>query len=184
MFDNLFESMPTALKRRLLVIAAVAAGLSSIAVVSTLTATDLNPLGAGDEQIKLVSNTFVDDSEAVVTRQGFQKASTTASAVGDSGPGTEAAPATFPAVNNAITEGNWTYRFTVEESLDGDWPTSRQYLVEVYGDTAGSTSLLTTLYWQNTSDSAGVEGVQATVDLGSATIVPDAFSIIVQRVVN
>ena len=77
MFENLFESMHPALKRRLMVIAAVAAGLSSIAVVSTLTATDPNPLGVGNEQIKLASNTFVDDSQAVVTRQGFQKAGTT-----------------------------------------------------------------------------------------------------------
>lgn len=166
-----------------MLIGALVSVLVGIATVSTLTAQDLNPLGAGVENIELTSNTFQDDGHVTVARVGFLKAAAAVSAAGTSSPGVEAAsPDT--AMNNAITEGNWTYRFTVDETTDGDWTNTREYKVEVYQTIAGDTTLNTTLYWENDVDGAGPEGVVATIDLASSTIVPDSFSIIVTRVVD
>ena len=167
-------------KRQALLIALLVGILSTVAAVSTLTAQDLNPLGAGTEDIEWVSNTFQDDGNVTVTRVGFLKAAAAAAAVGDSADGPDATSA-LTAINNAITEGNWTYRFQAVETTDADWPSTRKYKVEVYQTIAGDTTLNTTLYWTNAVDGAGPEGVEATIDLASGTIVPDSFSIIVTR---
>ena len=158
--------------------------LVGFATVSTLTSQDLNPLGAAVEDIELTSNTFQDDGEVTVTRVGFLKSAAAVAAASDSSPGLDATASTATAINNAITEGNWTYRFTVEETTDSDWGTTREYQVDVYQSIAGDTTLNTTLYWMNTTDGAGPEGVTATIDLASSTIVPDSFSIIVTRAVD
>lgn len=159
--------------------------LVGIATVSTLTAQDLNPLpGGGVEDIELTSNTFQDDGDVTVARTGFLKAAAAVSAAGDSSPGPDATASAATAINNAITEGNWTYRFTVVETTDNDWPATREYKVEVYQAIAGDTTLNTTLYWMNTTDASGPEGVTATIDLASGSIVPDSFSIIVTRIVD
>lgn len=165
-------------------IGALVSLLVGIATVSTLTAQDLNPLGAAIEDIELTSNTFQDDGDVTVARTGFLKAAAAVSAAGDSSPGPDATASAATAINNAITEGNWTYRFTVVETTDNDWPATREYKVEVYQAIAGDTTLNTTLYWMNSTDGAGPEGVTATIDLASGTIVPDSFSIIVTRIVD
>lgn len=167
-----------------LLIGALVSLLVGIATVSTLTAQDLNPLGAAIEDIELVSNTFQDDGHVTVARVGFLKAGAAVSAASDSSPGLDATASFATDINNAISEGNWTYRFTVVESTDDDWPATREYQVDVYQTIAGDTTLNSTLYWMNTTDGAGPEGVTATVDLASTTIVPDSFSIIVSRVVD
>ena len=164
-------------------IGALVALLVGIATVSTLTAQDLNPLGPGIENIELTSNTFQDDGHVTVARTGFLKAAAAVSAAGDSSPGVEAA-VPDAAINNAISEGNWTYRFTVNETGDGDWTATREYKVEIYQTIGGDTTLNTTLYWENDVDTVGNDGVVATIDLASSTIVPDSFSIIVSRVVD
>ena len=87
-------------------------------------------------------------------------------------------------MNNTITEGNWTYRFTVDEASDNDWVGTREYKVEVYQTVGSDTTLTATLYWENDTNGVGPEGVVATVDLGSSSIVPDSFSLIITRVVN
>ena len=155
--------------------------LVGVATVTTLTAQDLNPLGPGIEDIELVSNTFQDDPHVTVARVGFLKAAVAVSAASDSSPGLDATSSAGTALNNAITEGNWTYRFTVVETTDSDWGATREYKVEVYQTIGGDTTLNSTLYWMNSTDGAGPEGVTVTIDLASETIVPDGFSIIVTR---
>ncbi len=167
-----------------LLIGALMSLLVGIATVSTLTAQDLNPLGAGVESIELTSNTFQDDGHVTVARTGFLKAAAGVVAAGTSSTGPDATASFGTAINNTITEGNWTYRFTVVETTDNDWGTSREYKVEVYQTIGGDTTLNTTLYWMNTTDGVGPEGVTATIDLASSTIVPDSFSIIVSRVAD
>ena len=119
-----------------------------------------------------------------VARVGFLKAAAAVSAAGDSATGVEAVASAAGVINNAITEGNWTYRFTVVETVDDDWPTTREYKVEVYQAIGGDTTLNTTLYFMNSVDGVGPEGITATVDLASSTIVPDSFSIIVSRLAD
>jgi len=167
-----------------LLIGALMSLLVGIATVSTLTAQDLNPLGAAVENLELTSNTFQDDGHVTVVRTGFLKAAAAVSAAGDSATGLDATAAFATAINNAISEGNWTYRFTIEETTDSDWPSTREYKVEVYQAIGGDTTLNTTLWFKNSVDGAGPEGVTATIDLGSSTVVPDSFSIIVSRIVD
>jgi hypothetical protein len=167
-----------------LLIGALMSILVGFATVSTLTAQDLNPLGAATENIELASNVFQDDSEVTVARLGFLKSAAAVSAAGDSSPGPDSTASEATAINNAITEGNWTYRFTIVESSDGDWGTSREYKVEVYQAIGSDTTLNSTLYFKNSTDGSGPEGVTATIDLASATILPDSFSIIVSRVAD
>ena len=97
----------------------------------------------------------------------------------------EANVATYPAVNNALTADNYSYTFEVKETSDGDWLAGESFRIRVYGyDSAGpTTTLLTTLYArQDTNNAAAaVEGVQATVDLGTASSIYDHFDIIVDR---
>ena len=155
--------------------------LIGVATVSTLTAQDLNPLGPGVEDIELVSNTFQDDGHVTVARVGFLKATVATAAASDSSPGLDATASFGTAINNAITEGNWTYRFTVVETTDNDWGATREYKVEVYQTIGGDTTLNSTLFWMNTTDGAGPEGVTATIDVASSTDVPESFSIIVTR---
>jgi hypothetical protein len=167
-----------------LLIGALMSLLVGIATVSTLTSQDLNPLGAATEDIELVSNSFQDDGHVTVARTGFLKAAAATSAASDSAPGLDATASFATDINNAISEGNWTYRFTVVESTDEDWGATREYQVDVYQSIGGDTTLNSTLYWMNTTDGSGPEGVTVTIDLASSTIVPDSFSIIVTRLAD
>lgn len=133
--------------------------------------------------MQLTEETISSDADSTITLQGVEKAVTTAAAAGDTSPGVEAVITTFPSVNNAITEGNWVYKFQVAESGVASWPAARQYKVFVYKKTGTDWVLATTLYFQNaTSDAVTTEGVVVKVDVGSASVVPDGFSVQLEKV--
>ena len=160
------------------VLGLAAAILMSVVVVNALTATDL---GSGQETIDVAVNTWADDADVTVTRLGLFKTSTTTAAAGTSAAGVEATSA-LPAVNNALTKNNWAYRFTVQEANATAWQAGEDFRFDVYGDVNGDTSLLTTLYCQQAVvDDGNTDGVTATIDLGSATVIHDTFDIIVRR---
>ena len=167
--------------RPAIILGLAAAILTSVVVANALTATDLG--SSGTESIDLAVNTFADDADVVITRLGLVKSSTTTAAVGDSASGVEATSA-LPAVNNALTRNYWAYRFTVKETGNTAWEAGEDFKFDVYGDvsTSGVTELLATLYCQQAVvDDGAIDGVTATVDLGSATIVHDTFDILVRR---
>lgn len=161
---------------RALLLGLAGAFLAGLMVVNTVGSTDL-----GSSNVKLASETFTDDPDVVVSTVGVLKIASNASAVGDSAPGVEATSA-IPAANNATTKNNYAYRFEIKESGVAAWQSGEDFLVEIYGDNGTTTSLLSTLYiQQSVVDDVNVEGVAVTVDVGSATIVPDSFDIVVTR---
>ena len=166
--------------RPAIILGLAAAIVTSVVAANALTATDL---GSGTESIDVAVNTFADDADVEITRLGLFKSSTTTAAVGDSAAGVEATSA-LPAVNNALTRNYWAYRFTVQETGNTAWQAGESFRFDVYGDvsTSSETELLATLYCQQAViDDSNIDGVTATVDLGSATIVHDTFDIIVRR---
>ena len=164
--------------RPAIILGLAAAILTSVVVANALTATDL---GGGTESIDLAVNTFADDADVEITRLGLFKSSTTTAAVGDSAAGIEATVA-LPAVNNALTRNYWAYRFTVQETGVDVWGVGEDFKFDVYGDIGSTTTLLATLYLQQgVADDGDIEGVTATIDLGSATVVYDTFDILVRR---
>lgn len=132
--------------------------------------------------VQLTEETLSSDADSTITLQGIEKAVAAATAAGDTSPGVEATTAN-PDVNNAITEGNWVYKFKVAENAVASWPAARQYKVLVYTKTGTDWILKTTQFFQNgTSDATGVEGVIVKVDVGSSSTVPDGFSIQLEKV--
>ena len=165
--------------RPAIILGLAAAILTSVVVANALTATDLG--NSGTESIDLAVNTFADDADVEITRLGLFKSSTTTAAVGDSAAGIEATNA-LPAVNNALTGNYWAYRFTVAETGNTAWQAGEDFKFDVYGDIGSTTTLLATLYCQQAVvDDGDIDGVTATIDLGSATVVYDTFDILVRR---
>ena len=176
-------SSPKAL-RRAIILGMVAALLTSSAVVYTaISATDLNPGGAGDEDIALAVNTYVLDTEVTIQDPDLKITLATLTATGTTTPGDEPT-SSFPEVRTALTADNYAYTFRVQEAAVADWLTGEDFRIRIYGfDSSGPTTVqLGTLYIdQNTAEAGSVEGVQVTVDLGSGTQVYDNYDIIVDR---
>lgn len=171
-------------RRQGLALAFVASLLTSVLVVSTLTATDLNPAAPGDEQVALAVNTFVDDTSITITRLGFLKNAATVGTLGDTvGNSIEALVDPWGVIRTALTADNWSYRIRIEEASVAAWATTDAFRVEVYGTKGASVAdLLADLYFDNVADVPGtVEGVIATIDLASATEVYDDYTILVSR---
>ena len=166
----------TAVKRAL-ISGIIGALLTGFMVAQAVTSTDL-----GSSSVKLVTESFTDDTAVIVTALGTGIAGSTGGAVGGTSPGVEAVGPTLGVVNSALTQGNYAYKIEVKEAAAGSWAASQNYKIEVYETTGSTTTLLATLYTQQgTADAGSVEGVTATVDVGSATTVPDSFDVIVTR---
>ena len=179
---RLREFAPQALYRAFLLgfVGAVLTGF--IVAYANIGATDV---GGGTESIDLSVNSFVGDTEVTVANSDIGIVSASGAAAGTSPSGVEANVVTFPAVNNALTADNYSYTFEVKETSNGDWLAGESFRIRVYGyDSAGpTTTLLTTLYAKQDANNAAaaVEGVQVTVDLGTASSIYDHFDIIVDR---
>ena len=172
-----------ALRRAIILGALTALLTSSMVVYTTISATDLNPGGAGDEDIAIAVNTYVVDTEITIQDPDLKITFTTQTATGTTTPGDEPT-SSFPEVRTALTADNYAHTFRVQEAGVADWLTSEDFRVRVYGhDASGpTTTQLGTLYIdQNTAEAGSVEGVQVTVDLGSSTVVYDNYDIIVDR---
>ncbi|MFQ6029261.1 MAG: hypothetical protein ACE5Q6_17430 [Dehalococcoidia bacterium] len=179
---RLWEFAPQAIYRAVLLglVGAVLTGF--IVVYANIGATDL---GGGDESVDLSVNTFIGDTEVTVANSDISIVSASGPAAGTGPPGVEADVSTFPAVNNTMTGDNYSYTFEMKETSNGDWLAGESFRIRVYGhDSAGpTTALLATLYAKQDTDNAAaaVEGVNVTVDLGTATSIYDHFDIIVDR---
>lgn len=168
----------TALKRALL-LGIVGALLTGFMVVNTLTSTSISP--AGGSGIKLAYQPFTDDADVSVVSKGVLVVGANAAAAGTTAPGVEVTIG-LAAVNNTLTKDNYAYRFEVKESGVNTLTAAENLKIEIYGDNGTTTTLITTLYAQQaTVDATTVEGVTATVDLGSATVIYDNFDIVVTR---
>ena len=160
------------------VVGAFATGF--VVVYANITATDF---GGGDEPIRLGVNTFITDPDTTI--QNSDVTIVTSSAGASAGePGVEADVATFPAVNNVLTAGNYAYTVEVIESGIDTWTAGEDHRIRVYGhnNTGPAVTLLATLYFQQASANATtVEGVTVTVDIGLTTAIHDHYDIIVDR---
>ena len=167
--------------KRSIVLAVLATMLASFGVAYTaITATDLAPT-PGDENIQLALNSFVADPDTTLTNSDVSLVLSTAAAAGDSAPGIEATLA-LPAVNNALTAGNYAYTFEVTESGITTWGVGEDVRIRIYSTDGGTTTLAATLYAQQAVlDDANIDGVTVTIDLASSTQIPDSFDIIVDR---
>ena len=162
--------------KRAIFLGVAGALVMSVGVVTTVTSSNL-----GTSNIKLATESFIDDPDVSVTAVGVLKNGANAGAAGTSAPGVEG-NATLPAVNNALTKNNYAYRFEVKESTIAAWQLGENFKIEVYGDDGATTSLLATLYTQQgTVDDSNAEGVTVTVDLGSSSTIHDAFDIVITR---
>ncbi len=163
---------------RALIFGVIAALLTSggITIATTVTSGDL-----GTSSVKLTGQTFSDDADVTVTAVGVIVNGSTGSAAGDSAPGVEVT-SSLPAVNNALTKGNYAYKVQVKEASATSFQLGENLKIEVYGDDGSTTSLLATHYTQqSTVDDANVEGVTVTTDLGSSSTIHSSFDVIVSR---
>ena len=79
----------------------------------------------------------------------------------------------------ALVQGNLAFRFDVRETTAQDWGATRTYDVQVYN---GETSLgIISITNSTDNDAVNPEGVTVSVDLQSATVVPDNLTIRVDR---
>ena len=93
-------------------------------------------------------------------------------------PGVEATDGKLEKAWNDQIDGNWIYKIKIKESSANSWPAGRIYRAEFFGDG----DLLTTLYFhQDVVDDTKIEGIEAQVDLGSDTRMPDAYITVTTR---
>ncbi len=141
---------------------------------------DASSFAGGGGASARATETFTDDADVIVTSTGIRKISSTMATLGSAAPGVEVTH-DLPAVNNALTKNHYAYTFQVKEVAPSSWKVGDELTIEVYGD-AASTPLLATLYIQQSkADDGYVEGVTATIDVGSSTSIPGRFDIIVTR---
>ncbi len=160
-------------------------GLITLAVIVVLfqglVVVDASSFANGGNISVRAGEAFTDEAEVIVTSHGIRKIGSTTTAVGDAAPGVEA-NSDMPALNNALAKNHYAYAFQVKEAAPGSWGADEKFKIEVYGGGATATSLLATLYVQQREvDDAYVEGISATIDVGSSRSIPDSFDIVVTR---
>ena len=176
---NLTQLGGTSMKRGV-ILAAFATLLASFGVVYTaISATDLAP-SPGDESIQLGLNTFVADADTTIANSDVSLVTATTGATAGA-PGVEAT-LSLPAVNDALTAGNYAYTFEVKETGVTTWGVGEDVRIRVYTTDGATTTLAATLYAQQAVlDDSNIDGVTVTIDLASGTQIPDSFDIIVDR---
>ena len=153
----------TAVKRALL-LGVIGALLSGFMVAQAVTSTNL-----GTTTVSLAAQTFADDTAVTIASLGISViGANDAVAVGDTSPGV-AITSALPEVTTAVTKNNYAYKFEVKEPAGGSTLTATEkYKIDLYGDDGTTTTLLATFYMEQASPEAGVvEGVTATVDVGT-----------------
>ncbi|MEE9324581.1 MAG: hypothetical protein V3U90_03390, partial [Dehalococcoidia bacterium] len=112
-----------------IVLGLIGALVMGFVVASTVTSTNL-----GNTNIKLATESFVDDADTTVSGVGI-----VVLASGASAQTSVEAFTTFGALNNALTAGNYAYRFDVQEVVAASWAVSQTYEIKVYETTSGTT---------------------------------------------
>ncbi len=169
--------------RRGLLLGLVGFLLTSVVVVNTLAVTDVSPNGPGDQPISLNVNSFINDVDVSVTTTAVIIIPTNAGAVGDSPTGVEPTTSAFPVINNVLNADNYAYRFNMQETSAGAWGVGENFRIEVYGYliSTDTNTLITTLYTDQAVADGGLEGVTATIDLGSPSEIYDNIDIVITR---
>lgn len=168
---------------------AIIVGLIAVIVVSTSTLPSQN---IGDDEVSIVHNTFSPDSSLDVSSWTIVLNSSTVSAIGNTTAAAVEPTSGLPVVRTALTDDNYSYSFTVAEtsgSCPNCWTTGARFRVRVWGiDTDGSPDTVDLtgagdggLHLTQSSEEAGVEGVQVTVDLGTKQAKYEAFDILIDR---
>jgi hypothetical protein len=159
----------------------IGALLTGFTVVSTVTSTNIGPAGGG--AIRLVNETFSNDTDVDVSFQRIFKLATAdvASPVGDTAPGLEATSA-IPQINNNLVRNKYAYEFTVREAAVASWSSGENFKIDVWMDDGTSNSLIATLYTrQVTVDNASIEGVKVVANGGLTNALGDVFKIVITR---
>lgn len=125
--------------------------------------------------MRTLSEANVIDADTLVRPTGVATGNNNAAA-GLTCPGVEATTGN-PNLRTALTNGHFNYSAVITEATGSSWTAGRIYRVQVYGDGV----LRATLFFQNATNAAGVEGLTMTVGLGSATSYPSAYSVSVER---
>ena len=180
--DAIVTHFGTSALKRALLLGVIGALLTGFMVVNTVTSSSINP--AGGSGIKLVGQTFADDSDITVTSSGIKVVPTTdAVAVGTTLGGEVEATSSLPEVTTTVTKNNYAYEFVVKESGVATWALTDgtdDLKIEVYGDNGTTTTLIATFYAkQGVLEAGSVEGVTGTVDLGSSSTIYDTFDVVV-----
>ena len=152
--------------------------LMAVMVMNAVTTTNF-----GNSAVKLTKETFSDDADvAVAAKRIFRiKNSDVAPPAGGSAPGVDITSA-LPQVNNNLTKNHYAYEFEVKESGGDTLGSAENLKIEVFMDDGSTTTLLATLYTQQTTLENGVvEGVTVTLDTGSSNVLGDLFSIFITR---
>ena len=162
-----------------------------VAIVATTTST-LPSQVIGDDDVSIAHNTFTTDASVVISGETIVINSAAAAAVGNTSAGAVEATTSSPALRTALTNDNYSYTFLISETsgtCPDCWTTGDQLRVRVWGvnaDGAPDTVELTSagdggLYIAQSSEEAGVEGVQVTIDLGTKQSKYESFDVLVDR---
>ena len=163
-------------------VALVALVYSGVTIGQALTATDLG--NSGTESIRLARETFTNglahliavDNHQLVLQVGNE------TALGDTPPGVEAKKVPYATVRTNLTDGNYTYSFSMHEHAVGSWQPGDDFTIQVYGYDGVDTSLLATLYTrQNASFPNDFEGAVISIDSGTTDQYAITFSIVIAR---
>lgn len=146
----------------------------------------------GDDDISIGHNTFTTDASVAISDEAIVINGSAAAAIGDTSITAVEPTTSSPVLRTALTDDNYSYQFIVKEasgSCPDCWVTGEQLRVRVWGidaDGAPDTDELTSsgdggLYIAQSSEDAGVEGVQVTVDLGTKLPKYETFDILIDR---
>ena len=137
-----------------------------------------SPIHQSTEQL---SNTSGNLSDIRLIPLGIVLNPTDQASSGTTAPGVEAG-VELPAIRTALIRGNLAYRFQAQEAEPGSWESADSFRIQVFSSSGEGISLLATLYVSvGSADPEVIEGVIATVDLGSTTIIPDQIEVVTQR---
>ncbi len=149
------------------------------ALLQSFTIVDAWSVANSGDILSRGSETFAADTNTIVTSKGIHKVGSDSPAAGDIASGVEATTS-MPQMNNILASGHYTYVLEVKEAAVDSWSVGDRLTVEVYGRTNSSTDKLATLYIrQGTANDDAIEGVTATVDVGSAGWIPDLIDVVV-----
>ena len=165
--------------RRALLLGLIGALVMGIVVVNAVSSTNL-----GDTNLKLANESFSSDPDVAVLANGVQIGND------DSAVGTTQATATEMESGGAgkyanpfLTKDNYVYSILVQEAANASFQSGEVYKIEIWGGDGTGTTLLATVYCQQSSVDDGVkEGCEARADQGSASTVLDTFNVIVTQV--
>ncbi len=166
--------------------------LVALIATITITAATLPVQNIGEDSVSIVHNTFSIDASVVISGELIVINSSTESAIGNTRASAVEPTMSSPAIRTPLTSDNYSYTFLLAEvsgSCPNCWSSGEQIRVRVWGfDSGGSPQTVDLtgggdggLYISQSSEEAGVEGVQVTIDLGTTQTKFESFDVLVDR---